>query len=101
MVFKKGHKPQAPSAIKRYISMPPELGAEIRKMRRDHVEFTAYGPTRCKWCPTESRTRYDLSHPKSEFAGAWCSAHGWLSFDSVKVRPIGDEYIPRKRKKAA
>lgn len=92
----------APSSIKREIPLPSTLDAELTRMRRDPREFMVLSLGRCKWCPPKSETAYSLSHPFNvKDAGKWCAEHGWLSFDSVKIRPRGEEYIPKKRRKAA
>lgn len=82
------------------IALPDNLVLELRKMRRDPSQFTVVSMTTCKMgCGKGSA--FSLAHPDSQSAGTWCALHGWIFFDSVKVPPIGEQHIPKKRKKAA
>ena len=79
-------------------AMPEELKKELKRMRRNPDEFTVLRKRGCRFC-YQKKNAFDLGHPKNPLnAGSWCLIHGWLFFDSVKIRPIGEEYVPRKRK---
>ncbi|HLA11395.1 MAG TPA: hypothetical protein VJ023_12485 [Pyrinomonadaceae bacterium] len=78
--------------------MPEGLKRELRLMRRNPAEFTVLRKGRCK---CRMKNAFDLGHPVPLNAGSWCLIHGWLFFDSVKIRPTGEEYAPRKRKLGA
>lgn len=91
-----------PSPEIRKVSIPAALDKELITMRRDPREFTVLSVGRCKFCPPKSQTAYELSHANNPTnAGLWCATHGWLSFDSVKIRPRGEEYIPKPKKRKA
>lgn len=80
------------------IPMPSALDAELSRMRRDPREFTITSVGKCKLCKPKTKTAYSFSHPLNEKgAGAWCEIHGILAFDSVKIRPRGEEYIPKRK----
>lgn len=82
------------------MEMPEPLKTELRRMRRRPEDFTVLRQGRCRLCC--KKTALDLGHPKNPTnAGSWCPVHGWLSFDSVKVRPLGEEAVPKRRKEAA
>lgn len=78
------------------VTMPERLSADLVIMRRDPAEFTVRSEAKCKFC--YKRNSFDLLHPSSPAAGTWCPEHGWLHFDSVKIRPNGEEYVPKKKK---
>ena len=78
---------------------PEALDKELRRMRRDPSEFKVTGIGKCQFCGQKLAVR--LTHPLSPEAGTWCPVNGWLFFDSVAIRPIGEEYMPKKRKKVA
>lgn len=88
-------------------TFPEALRAELRAMRRNPDEFTVNAMVKCKFCSggKGSKTAHSLVHPKNlTGVGTWCAIHGWLYFDSVKVRCIGDpEPVrrPERQKKAA
>ena len=90
----------SPSPDKRYFSIPAALDAELIRMRRDPHEFTVLSMVHCKFCAPKTKSAYELGHPLStKGAGTWCLTHGWLYFESSKIRPRGEEYIPKKRGK--
>lgn len=79
-------------------SLPDRMIQSIIVMRRNPEEFTFLRMSRCKFC--YKTVAYDIGHPLNPTnAGSWCPTHGWLAFDSPKIRPIGDEYIPKKKKR--
>lgn len=79
------------------VSMGDLLRTDILTMRRNPDEFTVTDGAKCKFC--YKRVAFDLAHELNPTAGSWCPIHGWLHFDSVKIRPIGDEYVPKRRRK--
>lgn len=83
-------------------ALPNDLISALIKMRRDPCLFAVLRMTQCKFgCGKNSV--FAITHPRSNEAGAWCEIHGWIFFDSVKIRPRGEEYIPKRKrlKKAA
>ena len=82
------------------VALPEALGKEIKRMRRNPEEFTVLKVAKCRFC--YKKNAFDLGHPQNpENAGTWCPVHGWLAFDSVKIRSIGEEVVVRKREKVA
>lgn len=79
-------------------ALPPALRRELSVMRREPAEFAVVARGICRFCTGSAKTAYWLSHPLNKDAGSWCPEHGFLSFDSNTIRPIGEEYIPKKRK---
>ena len=72
-------------------ALPEDLVLELKRMRRNPSEFTRLQTSRCKLC--YGNTAIDLRHPLNpQHAGTWCSVHGWLSFDSPRIRPIEEEF---------
>lgn len=81
------------------VAMPEELGAQLVLMRRNPAEFTVRSQSKCRFC--YKRCAFDLFHPPTPtLAGTWCPDHGWLYFDSNRFRPLGEEYVPKSRRKA-
>ena len=67
------------------IAIPGPLADELRFMRRKPEDFSVTKRTKCKFgCGPDAA--YTLWHPQSEGAGTWCPIHGWLFFDSIKLR---------------
>lgn len=82
------------------LELPSELAKQIQVMRRNPAEFSVVRKVQCKFgCGKQSA--FALTHPDSKDVGSWCPTHGWLSFDSATVRPIGEEYTPTKRARKA
>jgi hypothetical protein len=82
------------------MELPELLKAEIRKMRRNPEDFIVLRQGRCRLC--WKKNALDLGHPQNPTnAGSWCPVHGWLNFDSVKIRPIGEEVQTKRRRRAA
>ena len=70
--------------------LPTDLISELKRMRRNPIEFTRLQTSRCKLC--YRKCAIDLGHPLNpQNAGTWCSVHGWLSFNSATIRPIGEQ----------
>ncbi len=80
--------------------LPDELIQQLIIMRRDPAEFTFLGMSRCKLC--YKKNAVDIGHPLTPAgAGTWCPEHGWLSFNSSAIRPVGEEYVPSKKRRVA
>lgn len=69
-------------------TLPVQLEAELRKMRRNPTDFSISARTRCKLC-SEPKSAYHLINAKfgDRVVGSWCPEHGWLFFDSVELPP--------------
>ena len=79
------------------LEMPPELATAISTMRRDPLEFTVLGMSKCRFCYKASA--FDLGHELNPTnAGCWCPVHGWLWFDASTILPT-EEYIPKKKRR--
>ena len=79
--------------------IPAAMVDQIVTMRRNPSEFIFLGMSRCKLC--YKKCAFDIGHPLAASAGTWCPDHGWLYFASNTIRPTGEEYIPKKKKRAA
>lgn len=80
--------------------IPDALAQELVVMRRDPSEFVFLRVSKCRLCRDKTGA-IDIGHPLNPAnAGSWCPVHGWLAFDSVKIRPKGEEYVPKRRKVA-
>jgi len=97
MPFQRGNR-AAINATQASVTMPADLSADLLKMRRDPTQFQVKDNAKCKFC--YKRNSFDLEHELNPVAGSWCPIHGWLHFDSVKIRPIGEEYVPKRKGKA-
>lgn len=90
------------------IPLPGELGAELRKMRRNPAEYSVFSLHKCRFC-TKLKTAHHLINAKfgNRIVGSWCSEHGWLFFDSVALPPterltpaeLEDRRLTERRKK--
>lgn len=69
-------------------TLPSELGAELRKIRRNPADFSVSARVKCKFC-SKPKTAYHLINAKfgDRVVGSWCPTHGWLFFDSVELPP--------------
>lgn len=80
------------------VALPDPLIEQISVMRRNPAEFTFLAIARCKLC--YKKNAVEIGHPLNpNGAGTWCPFHGFLAFDSVKIRPIGEEYTPKHNKR--
>lgn len=69
--------------------MPSGLVAELALMRRNPAEFSLVGKTACYLACDKTkgaRSAFTISCAGG-LAGAWCSVHGWLWFDSTALPP--------------
>lgn len=82
------------------IEIPEALTKELRRMRRDPAPFSVVKMVQCALGCGKAKA-FSLTHPECPEAGTWCAQHGWLSFPSNQLRPIGEEYAPQKRVKKA
>lgn len=82
------------------IEIPEQLTKELKRMRREPSRFSIVKMVACA-LGCGKGTAYSLTHLDCAEAGTWCSTHGWLSFPSNALRPIGEEYVPQKRVKKA
>lgn len=77
--------------------LPTELVQQLVVMRRNPSEFTFLAMSRCKLC--YKKCAVDIGHPLAATAGTWCPVHGWLYFASNTIRPVGEEYLPSKKRR--
>lgn len=79
-------------------ALPAALSRELSVMRRNPLAFTVIRRIACS-LGCGKGTAYSLTHPDCAEAGSWCPVHGWLSFPSNQLRPIGEEYVPSKKRR--